>query len=142
MALIKRLAMRRKIRGVSEEMLAANPLFTTPQKPPPPPAPRVNSGRGACTAGRGLITASAGGSDTAASAGGSDTDAGRGSGTAERRAITTGQSCTRTCDPGVTTAGERCRAAGNGQAGATGLITASPGPGRTRAPAQTRARRT
>src|SRR6476619_37889 len=32
--------MRRKIRGVSEEMLAANPLFTTPQKPPPPAVPR------------------------------------------------------------------------------------------------------
>ena len=29
MALIKRLAMRRKIRGVSEEELAANPLFTS-----------------------------------------------------------------------------------------------------------------
>jgi hypothetical protein len=33
-ALIKRLAMRRKIRGVSAEELAANPLFTSrPQAP-------------------------------------------------------------------------------------------------------------
>jgi hypothetical protein len=44
-ALIKRLAMRRKIQGVSEEELAANPLFTwRPQaplqeQPPPPPPP-------------------------------------------------------------------------------------------------------
>ena len=34
MALMKRLAIRRKIRGVSEEELAANPLFTSrPQAP-------------------------------------------------------------------------------------------------------------
>jgi hypothetical protein len=43
---MKRLAMRRKIRGVSEEELAANPLFTSraqsaplQERPPPPPPP-------------------------------------------------------------------------------------------------------
>ena len=52
MALIKRLAMRRKIRGVSEEELAANPLFTwRPQAPLQEHATATSVGAAACCAG-------------------------------------------------------------------------------------------